>query len=140
MTARRPLVPDMRRPPTLASAFFSRSLASSSGVSASTVPCRLLQVALYGSSSGAGAGGQYAFRRWFTSLLDPLGRSSSRASAFGLVGAVCAATAAATSVSQEVYAKAPPPPEVLPKDVILYQYEACPFCNKVKGLNSCSPF
>lgn len=30
-------------------------------------------------------------------------------------------------------AKEPPSPERIPKDVVLYQYEACPFCNKVKG-------
>lgn len=41
--------------------------------------------------------------------------------------------AAAATLSQEVYAKEPPPPEVVPKEVVLYQYEACPFCNKVKG-------
>lgn len=26
-----------------------------------------------------------------------------------------------------------PRPSFVPKDVVLYQYEACPFCNKVKG-------
>lgn len=30
-------------------------------------------------------------------------------------------------------AKEPPAAELVPKDVVLYQYEACPFCNKVKG-------
>ncbi|XP_042433031.1 prostaglandin E synthase 2-like [Zingiber officinale] len=30
-------------------------------------------------------------------------------------------------------AKEPPSPERIPKDVVLYQYEACPFCNKVKA-------
>lgn len=35
--------------------------------------------------------------------------------------------------AMEVYAKEPQPPEVVPKDVVLYQYEACPFCNKVKA-------
>jgi microsomal prostaglandin-E synthase 2 len=42
--------------------------------------------------------------------------------------------AAAASLSQEVLAKEPPPAELVPKEVVLYQYEACPFCNKVKGL------
>lgn len=37
-------------------------------------------------------------------------------------------------MTQEVYAKEPPQPkEFLPKEVVLYQYEACPFCNKVKA-------
>ncbi|XP_039138522.1 prostaglandin E synthase 2 [Dioscorea cayenensis subsp. rotundata] len=30
-------------------------------------------------------------------------------------------------------AKEPPAAELVPKDVVLYQYEACPFCNKVKA-------
>lgn len=118
----------MRKSPTLASALLSRSVGSASGGSAGTVYRRLLQVALYGSSSG----GRYGSRRWFNPLLDSLRGSSSRAASLGLAGAVCAA-AAATSLSQDAYAKEPPPPEVVPKDVVLYQYEACPFCNKVKG-------
>ncbi|KAK4750822.1 hypothetical protein SAY87_004304 [Trapa incisa] len=123
----------MRKSPTLASALISRSLASvSGGGSADAVHRRFLQVALYGSSSGAASGCRYGSRRWFTPLLDSLGGSSSRVAPLALVGAFCAA-AAATSLSQEVYAKEPPPPEVVPKDVVLYQYEACPFCNKVKA-------
>lgn len=39
----------------------------------------------------------------------------------------------ATSISQEVLAKEKLPHELLPKDVVLYQYETCPFCNKVKA-------
>lgn len=38
-------------------------------------------------------------------------------------------SAAATSAAKE----APRPEKFSPKDVVLYQYEACPFCNKVKG-------
>jgi len=34
---------------------------------------------------------------------------------------------------REAVAKEPPPPELAPKTVVLYQYEACPFCNKVKA-------
>ncbi|XP_065847644.1 uncharacterized protein [Euphorbia lathyris] len=37
-------------------------------------------------------------------------------------------SAAASSLRQEAYAE-----NLLPKDVVLYQYEACPFCNKVKA-------
>lgn len=41
---------------------------------------------------------------------------------------------AASSAAQEVRGKEPPQAEKFhPKDVVLYQYEACPFCNKVKG-------
>ncbi|KAL3574987.1 hypothetical protein D5086_023088 [Populus alba] len=41
--------------------------------------------------------------------------------------------AAAASLSQDVLAKEPPLAELVPKEVVLYQYEACPFCNKVKA-------
>jgi microsomal prostaglandin-E synthase 2 len=47
--------------------------------------------------------------------------------------------AAATSLAQEhahahVHAKETPKSHKFsPKDMVLYQYEACPFCNKVKG-------
>ncbi|XP_074279103.1 uncharacterized protein LOC141604585 [Silene latifolia] len=41
------------------------------------------------------------------------------------------AAAAATTLSQEAYAKEQPLHKF--NDVVLYQYEACPFCNKVKA-------
>ncbi|OIT38829.1 PREDICTED: prostaglandin E synthase 2 [Nicotiana attenuata] len=40
---------------------------------------------------------------------------------------------AATTLTEEVHAKEAVPPELRPKDIVLYQYEACPFCNKVKA-------
>nr|XP_016510195.1 PREDICTED: prostaglandin E synthase 2-like [Nicotiana tabacum] len=40
---------------------------------------------------------------------------------------------AATALTEEVHAKEAVPPELRPKDIVLYQYEACPFCNKVKA-------
>lgn len=41
---------------------------------------------------------------------------------------------AASSLAQEAQAKeAPLVEKLMPKDVVLYQYEACPFCNKVKA-------
>ncbi|KAK2998213.1 hypothetical protein RJ639_023032 [Escallonia herrerae] len=64
-----------------------------------------------------------ADRRWYSS------GGSTKAAFVGL--AVSAAGAA--SFFQEAYAKEPPSPELVPKDVVLYQYEACPFCNKVKA-------
>ncbi|KAJ7541327.1 hypothetical protein O6H91_10G054800 [Diphasiastrum complanatum] len=39
----------------------------------------------------------------------------------------------ATSVVSIVSAKERPPIERIPKEVVLYQYESCPFCNKVKA-------
>lgn len=41
---------------------------------------------------------------------------------------------AASSLAQELHAKEPPRSgKFSPTDVVLYQYEACPFCNKVKA-------
>ncbi|KAL0432335.1 UNVERIFIED_CONTAM: Prostaglandin E synthase 2 [Sesamum latifolium] len=40
---------------------------------------------------------------------------------------------AATTLVEEVHAKEPVQSKFRPKDVVLYQYEACPFCNKVKA-------
>ncbi|KAI3960603.1 hypothetical protein MKX01_003777 [Papaver californicum] len=37
------------------------------------------------------------------------------------------------SSEQDLLAKEPPKPEFLLQEVVLYQYEACPFCNKVKA-------
>ncbi|XP_027359110.1 prostaglandin E synthase 2 [Abrus precatorius] len=103
----------MRRVPSI----LFRSLAATRGVSAASfaVRNRFIQTGLYCSSTG----GAHAHRRRFSSLLGPFAAAS-----LGIAGAL---------ISQEVLAKEPPPPEVLPRDVVLYQYEACPFCNKVKA-------
>ncbi|KAF5734564.1 prostaglandin E synthase 2-like [Tripterygium wilfordii] len=116
----------MRRASTLASSILSRTLSTVSNgafVPNSAVEHRLIQVALYCNSS---RGTSHA----------PPGRWSSpfsgRAVSIGFAGAL-ASIATVTSMSQEVYAKEPPPRELMPKEVVLYQYEACPFCNKVKA-------
>lgn len=69
-------------------------------------------------------------RRW---LFPPA--FSSRTVPAGLAGALSFSMTLVTLAE----AKEPPSPERIPKDVVLYQYEACPFCNKVKG-NSFSFF
>ncbi|KAE8124804.1 hypothetical protein FH972_019655 [Carpinus fangiana] len=112
----------MRRASTLASSVLSRTLATSHG--GATVNHRLLQVALYGGSS---MGGSSTRGRWFSSFSG----SPVRAMSLGVAGALVS-VAAAASLSDEVHAKEPLPPELVPKEVVLYQYEACPFCNKVK--------
>lgn len=56
--------------------------------------------------------------------------SGSRSKWLGFAGVVSFSTAL---LDREAVAKEPPPPELAPKIVVLYQYEACPFCNKVKG-------
>ena len=101
----------MRRVPSI----LFRTLASHRVASSFAVPNRLLQAALYRSATAAAR----SHRRRFSSLLGPFAAAS-----LGVAGAL---------VSQEVLAKEPPPPEALPNDVVLYQFEACPFCNKVKG-------
>ncbi|GAY49507.1 hypothetical protein CUMW_119650 [Citrus unshiu] len=51
----------------------------------------------------------------------------------GVAGALASAAAIASLSAQSVYAKEPLPTDLVPKEVVLYQYEACPFCNKVKA-------
>ncbi|KAB1212288.1 Prostaglandin E synthase 2 [Morella rubra] len=117
----------MRRASTLASSALSRTLATAhGGGNSAAAHSRLLQVALFGSNSSTG--GSYTRGRWFSSFTG----SSVRAVSLGVAGALVS-VAAATSLSHDVYAKEPPPTELVPKDVVLYQYEACPFCNKVKA-------
>ncbi|OIW16055.1 hypothetical protein TanjilG_04590 [Lupinus angustifolius] len=113
----------------LASSLLSRTLAASSSRSAAAsssfpAPNRFLHSALYRTST---AGGSNNHRRCFSSLLRPY-----TAASLGFAGALITSLAA-TSVYQEALAKEPPPAEALPNDVVLYQYEACPFCNKVKA-------
>lgn len=65
-------------------------------------------------------------------IADRFGKSSP-----SVAGAVAGFSVAASSLAQDVHAKEPPRSQnqnFLPKDVVLYQYEACPFCNKVKGI------
>jgi len=50
----------------------------------------------------------------------------------GVAGVVFFSAAAVSSLGQEVHAKEMAQ-KFNPKEVVLYQYEACPFCNKVKG-------
>ncbi|KAG0474881.1 hypothetical protein HPP92_014567 [Vanilla planifolia] len=67
-------------------------------------------------------------RRWW-SASSPSASTSSTSVKVGLAGALSFSLAMSTAV----VAKERPPPELLPKEVVLYQYEACPFCNKVKA-------
>jgi microsomal prostaglandin-E synthase 2 len=99
-----------------------RTLAASRAGSATSiaVPNRFIQATLYGTTAGSSPSN----RRWFSSILAVAAGTS-----LGVGGALIAAS----SVSHEALAKEPPPSHALPNDVVLYQYEACPFCNKVKG-------
>lgn len=52
--------------------------------------------------------------------------------ALGFVGTL-ASVAGAGLFLEDVYAKEMTPSMLRPREVVLYQYEACPFCNKVKA-------
>ncbi|KAF9671305.1 hypothetical protein SADUNF_Sadunf12G0033600 [Salix dunnii] len=111
----------MRRASTLASSVLSRTLTSTlhEGGALSTIKHRFLLASLYSTTSSTGSSHS---RRIFNPF----------SSSLGVAGALLSAAAAA-SLSQDVLAKEPPRAELVPKEVVLYQYEACPFCNKVKA-------
>ncbi|KAK4351855.1 hypothetical protein RND71_027373 [Anisodus tanguticus] len=65
----------------------------------------------------------------FNNLLTDL---SGRTAAHAVAGTMFFSVAA-TTLTEEVHAKEAVPIELRPKELVLYQYEACPFCNKVKA-------
>ncbi|XP_076888343.1 uncharacterized protein LOC143538744 [Bidens hawaiensis] len=75
-------------------------------------------------------------RRWFSSSI---GSTSSGGGYSGAAKAVmmslgCVAVASASLLKEkEAYAKEPVNLDLIPKEFVLYQYESCPFCNKVKA-------
>lgn len=88
---------------------------------------RLLRLALYGTSDlKANSNPQWLTPR---ARFDSFG-SSGPSIANGVAGTRFF-SAAATSLAKE----SSRPDNFSPKDVVLYQYEACPFCNKVRGKN-----
>ncbi|KAK2982272.1 hypothetical protein RJ640_020824 [Escallonia rubra] len=94
-------------------------------------PHRLAQAAVYTTSCNPNS---TARSHWFTRdrLAGNLGLGA-RSATHGVAGTVLF-SAAASSLAQEAHAKEPPQAkDLIPKDVVLYQYEACPFCNKVKA-------
>ncbi|KAL3536888.1 hypothetical protein ACH5RR_000254 [Cinchona calisaya] len=92
---------------------------------------QIAQVALYSSSNTTSNknSNSYAKSRWFFGYYSDTAQNS----AFAVAGAAFFSVVAASSFAEEVHAKEPLPPNVRPDDVVLYQYEACPFCNKVKA-------
>lgn len=93
-----------------------------------TASHQFAQVALYSCSTSNNNSYSNAKSRWFFDNYSDMALKSG----FALAGTVLFSVAA-SSLTQEVYAKEPLPPDVRPDDVVLYQYEACPFCNKVKA-------
>ncbi|CAL1383870.1 unnamed protein product [Linum trigynum] len=116
----------MRRVHGLAT--YGRGIAAGSCTSPATIaaamPNLLVRSAML-STTSSGSGPQFLSRR----LSDYFGLSGTSVAA-GVVGTMFFSVAA-SSMAQEVHAKELP--KFLPKEVVLYQYEACPFCNKVKA-------
>lgn len=100
-------------------------------VSPATTHHQFARAALYSGTSSNKNSNSYAKSRWFFGNYSEMAQKSS----FAVAGAVFFSVAA-SSLAEEVHAKEPLPPNVRPDDVVLYQYEACPFCNKVKGNSS----
>lgn len=61
------------------------------------------------------------------------GRSSAAKFLLSLGGIAVAVGGSSLLVEEVAYAKEVIKPDLVPKDAVLYQYEACPFCNKVKA-------
>ncbi|RVW52749.1 hypothetical protein CK203_091173 [Vitis vinifera] len=116
----------MRRASALASSVLSRTLLSAQEGATTTavIQHRIFQAALYGTTTSAAA--QSTRRRWYSTALHSLSGGSAKTVSLSIAGALFS-VAAATSLSEEVLAKEPPSPDLVPKDVVLYQYEACPF-------------
>ncbi|KAK6921287.1 hypothetical protein RJ641_014965 [Dillenia turbinata] len=119
----------MRRASTLTSSLLSRALftttttttLSSCATNTLLLHPKLLHAAFYSTTaaSNAAANGSKGF--------------GYRVASLGIAGTL--SSLAAASLVDEVHAKEHPPPQLVPKEVVLYQYEACPFCNKVKDGN-----
>ncbi|KAL0325900.1 UNVERIFIED_CONTAM: Prostaglandin E synthase 2 [Sesamum radiatum] len=81
---------------------------------------RLLRAALFSTTTNKGSS---ARSHWF---------SCTGIAAQAVAGTILFSVAT-TALVEEVHAKEPVQSKFRPNDVILYQYEACPFCNKVKA-------
>ena len=95
---------------------------------------RLIQAALLSTCSSSSSNSHI----FSLKIADQLGLSRPSL-AYGVAGTMLFSVAA-SSLAQDAHAKELPRSEkLLPNEVVLYQYEACPFCNKVKGkINSLS--
>ncbi|KAL8030732.1 hypothetical protein ABFX02_14G304700 [Erythranthe guttata] len=85
---------------------------------------RLFQAALFSTNSNSSCESR---SHWFSNnriVADQVARAVAGTMFFSV---------AATTLVEEVNAKEPVQSKFRPKDVVLYQYEACPFCNKVKA-------
>nr|XP_043638152.1 prostaglandin E synthase 2-like [Erigeron canadensis] len=108
----------MRRASTLSAASISRALLSSS-------EHHLHKPSFIATASS---------RRWFSSSIKPTSPNASFSTTTKLFTSLgCLAAAGAMLFEEPAHAKEPVKPDLAPKEVVLYQYESCPFCNKVKA-------
>ncbi|NP_001130206.1 uncharacterized LOC100191300 [Zea mays] len=102
---------------------------------AQTLVSRSLFSARHLSGAASPATAAAAGARWCAAPAPPP-RSplpSSRVMPAGVAGAVSFSLTFATVAAAEAKAKERPQPDLLPQNVVLYQYQACPFCNKVRA-------
>ncbi|XP_047340562.1 prostaglandin E synthase 2-like [Impatiens glandulifera] len=120
----------MRRVPIFISSTLRQAiLPAHEGYAVTCSQYRFLQSAEYSSARAAGSS---TGPRWFSTFFNSTFSASARVASLGIACAVVT-TVGSVSLFQEVLAKETLSPEFAPKDVVLYQYEACPFCNKVKA-------
>ncbi|PWA38654.1 Glutaredoxin [Artemisia annua] len=72
-------------------------------------------------------------RRWFSTSNGSSGAKAMKSFGYLAGAGMVAAGVTAVMVEEEVYAKEAVKGDLVPKEVVLYQYESCPFCNKVKA-------
>ncbi|XP_058219186.1 uncharacterized protein LOC131329828 [Rhododendron vialii] len=70
---------------------------------------------------------------WYHAIANPSSGHWARSAAANAVAGTMMFSVAASTLADEVHAKEAPSKNFNPKEVVLYQYEACPFCNKVKA-------
>ncbi|KAL8224149.1 hypothetical protein R6Q57_019624 [Mikania cordata] len=119
----------MRRASTLAGAStcLSRALLTTSE---HHHPCNTLFQTASAYATNAGSS-----RRWFSTSMRSISSGGSSTKVLLSMGSLAAsiATGASLLAEKEAYAKEPVNLDLIPKEVVLYQYESCPFCNKVKA-------
>ncbi|KAL3634340.1 hypothetical protein CASFOL_021394 [Castilleja foliolosa] len=91
---------------------------------------RLFEAALFSTNSTTNNNSS-ARSHWFSS--DTISGNQLTRAATNTFAGTMFFSVAATTLTEEVHAKEPLQSKFCPKDVVLYQYEACPFCNKVKA-------
>lgn len=124
----------MRRIGVLVAIFRAAEGVATSTTAGKPMGKRLLQAAWYSTSDNTSVRQHH----WFTSpssnnkFVDQPARAAPGAHT---IGGTMLFSVATSVVSEEVQAKESVQPKLRPNDVVLYQYEACPFCNKVKGIH-----